>query len=188
MSQASPNWTDEQKEIFNQGLADGLSCELISRRIGFYEDGKPIRTRNAVISYIHRKVPQAAHNTTKRASRSSIFPSARPNRSVPTPQVFYARQLPPVVETPAESDIIAPTGGVRFIDLEPYQCKWPTEKLEGEDITRFCGGAQFKGIPGHPVFGMSCYCLKHYRESINAHYRAQFEQALRQNRARSPTR
>ena len=191
-------YSESERAMVFEMWERGLSASLISAKFGYGTDGKPIRTRNAIISLIHRKLPDSArlqHKSKATRRRTSglpplkdVDPKLRQNGGqfrVKTPPE------PPVVEAIPnlnESDNVLEVKRVKIENLEPYDCRWPLgdDPRTDEDFG-FCGCRQFMGVKGQVNYGRSQYCLTHYRKSLRKEWLGPFEKALaRYGEVRSP--
>jgi hypothetical protein len=189
MKRVDTPWTDSERELVFQFRMNGESAAIIAERFGRKPDGQLVRTRNSILSLIHRKMPGVAPSKLRKPSSMRVPPRQRNSaavahvtakaqvREIPTAPVKQPAPAtkPPVVTSLPESSMVG-TGGVRFMDLGPNECRWPVGAVAGEHT--FCGCAQFKGVPGNPNFGRSQYCLGHYRRSIQPDWLKKFETAL----------
>ena len=187
MSQSNDPWTEPQKELTFSLWDEGVAASAISRRLGFDENGKPLRSRSAVISIVSRKHPNHERSRKTKANRrktshlpplNDVDPRKRLNAGQFRP---LAPPPPPVVEPiPDLTESAIPVDKrVKLADLETRDCRWPLgDDPRTDPDFGFCGCQQFMGVRGNANYGRSQYCLKHYRKSLRQEWRGPFEKAL----------
>lgn len=155
---ADASWTEEEIKLIVELWQSGHSASQISFRL------KNKRSRNSVISKIHRLGMSGRGGNPTRAKKAPVLPKkqkleAHPWKKDPAlSQVkIVARLMAEPIPVANENDIVRVKN---LVDLEPHHCKWPIGAL-GDPGFGFCGDTKVSGLP---------YCACH---SVRAFHPAQ---------------
>lgn len=146
-------WTKERVEMLTKLEADGFSAAQIASMLGAV-------SRNAVIG----KLTRLRKRKTKAQRLSGLAPivpdrTSKPYQSTRVKEAAGLRTAPkhtprlPQVHLPALRSLEVP-----LVDLEPGQCRYPTNNPAPFEGHLFCG---------HPVKEGSPYCACHHAVCFN---------------------
>lgn len=140
-----PPWTQSRRDEALSLLQRGFSRDQIATKLGSSRGAVSIQINTAL--GLKREQPKSTDE--RRNKPAAATPASK------------------AVHNARESDIALREDRVRFVDLETNACRWPIGGHPGVDPDfGFCGKPKFRGVSGHKMFGLSCYCLEHLRKSL----------------------